>query len=420
MLNINGFKNNLNKFHSSMNVSDNSDFSIFKYSSEFRDFLNDNLTDFSDSEGISIFDILNQNSENENSLFFMELFSELLNDEDLVEIIDTNQNGKIEKEELEEFFNSLDENKNSEITFGEFFNGLDSLKKKNNKPNRTQPTSSTPSPSAQKSDNNSNQSSQNVNDTEKSDTADVDTDNSTENTQNDATEAKDDTNAQGTEQNRNTQTQNTNIKTEFLTDEKTGMSYLLMSPENPDPNTEYPVMVFMSGEAQHGAGEKGLYADTTPVGAMKDWNLENFNGYVIIPYQKAGLKNWYNDYAANVVKSILDNLNDNQKTGKTVIVGASSGAPGAGYIANKLGTEYFDETVCIAEVIYGKKTPDMPVSYYVGTEDGKIRDMRNKIGEDLNIVEGATHGSVVKDLFNTDLNNDGKSDFLQDLFGEED
>lgn len=225
------------------------------------------------------------------------------------------------------------------------------------------------------------------------------------------------------EQKNEPKTENGNLKTQYLTEEKTNKQYLLIGPENLDENTEYPVMVFIPGEAQRGGGESGLYQYTTPAGVMKNWNLENFNGYVIIPTQTSNMKNWYNDSATATVKNILDDLNSKQKTGKTVIVGASSGAPGAGYMASKLGNDYFDEVVCIAGYPYGNIKTDMPISYYFGSEDSRRNNIITHVNSsnlkgDMFKIKGAGHDDIVKALLTADTDNDRKSDFLQKLFGK--
>ena len=206
------------------------------------------------------------------------------------------------------------------------------------------------------------------------------------------------------------------LSTQYITDES-GMSYMLIGPKDADPNEELPVLMYLHGMGEVGKGEQGLYSEHGPGGIVLDWDMQNFNGYILCPQLQSG--NWNNATAEAQLRSIMDNFTETHNTGKAVIMGASLGGSGATYMANHMGAEYFDEAVILSGYSGGVNDIQIPVTGYVASQDDQksINIMKSQFGDNLISLE-ATHGTLPKALFTMDLDGDGCSDFLQRLFAK--
>ena len=135
------FSNYLELFKKSMNITDTSQISIYKYYNEFQEFLKKGDVDTANLS-VSLSDIIEQgffdslaNSEN-NELntgdsaknFIGSLLRNLFNDSDLKGKLDSNGNEILDKEEFDIFMNSLDNNKDSNITIDEIFEAIEKIK----------------------------------------------------------------------------------------------------------------------------------------------------------------------------------------------------------------------------------------------------------------------------------------------------
>ena len=126
------------------------------------------------------------------------------------------------------------------------------------------------------------------------------------------------------------------------------------------PNEELPVLVYLHGLGEVGKGEQGMYSAHGPGGIVPDWDLANFNGYIICPQLSSG--NWSNANAENNLRQLMDSFQETHNTGKSVIMGASLGGSGATYMANHMGSEYVDEAVILSGYSGGVNDIQIPVT----------------------------------------------------------
>lgn len=150
-MNISGsnFKYYFNLFLKTLD-KDVSSASLYQLSSEFQEFLK-NKTDvdvdklssnFEDLTSDNILELLNsfhEATEDNNDLalasvedgdndFMTGFISQLFQDDDFFNSVDTDGNGEIDEEEYKGFFNQVDRDGNSDLSIEELFNGLDEIK----------------------------------------------------------------------------------------------------------------------------------------------------------------------------------------------------------------------------------------------------------------------------------------------------
>ena len=228
------------------------------------------------------------------------------------------------------------------------------------------------------------------------------------------------------------------ISMEYINNGET-MPYLLIGPENPDPNKELPVIVYLHGSGEVGSGESGLYNGHGPGGFIKDLDLQNFNGYIICPHLtgRYNAKNWINGGAETYLRELLDNFQQNHAVDKNriALTGGSLGGEGVIYMAKHMG-----DVFCKAASLSGYPSSvkpsdvDIPLIGIVGKagsgeSESSIKYMRNN----FNLQQGdfftyaqsgdlfeitASHAHVPKVAFGTDSNGNGCSDLIEWLFDE--
>ncbi len=211
---------------------------------------------------------------------------------------------------------------------------------------------------------------------------------------------------------------NVEISIDYIRDKDLKLPYVYIGPKEQDENTEYPLMVFLHGGAQHGKDEESMYEIHTPAGFINNLGLDTFNGYIICPHLSDEYKDWRTKDAAEAVQEIIDKFKSEHNTGKTVLVGASMGAGGASYIARKLGPEYFDEVVYISGCDGNAEDVKMTFLAYAA-ENENYQLYKDYFGWNLKIINNATHETIVKELFSQDKDKNNCSDFLKKLFGED-
>lgn len=205
------------------------------------------------------------------------------------------------------------------------------------------------------------------------------------------------------------------------------MPYILIGPENADPNEELPVLVYM-----HGSGEVGGSQDTLlrvgPGGIVPNWNLEDFNGYIICPQLTGGYNagSWNNQRAEGYLRDLLADFEKDHAIDKdnVAVAGHSLGGMGALYMA-----KHMDDVFTKAAVISGynvgidTRDVDIPIVGYVGTQEsnGPMNQLfRDTLGEDYLIKVEANHGGAPTQVFNRDTDGNGRSDIIEWLFNDKD
>ena len=207
------------------------------------------------------------------------------------------------------------------------------------------------------------------------------------------------------------------------------LPYLLIGPKDVDPNAELPMILYLHGSGEFGAG-KDVLQQVGPGMILQNWGFENFNGYIVCPLasKKSGLKNWENPQAVEYIDSLLTNFKSthNVDSSRISIAGHSLGGKGTEYLSvNMPGTFY---RAAVLSGFYSDARMDetgMEVRGYVGSGDskGSVDYMHNgfvnEVGkENMYVVKGG-HGRVPAAAFALDENNNGRADILEFLFGED-
>jgi len=217
--------------------------------------------------------------------------------------------------------------------------------------------------------------------------------------------------------------ENTKLTTDFVKDGN--MNYLVIAPDNVDPNEELPVLMYLHGSGQCGAGEKGLKQTYCPAGFMKNWNLKNFRGYIICPVLPKSKDSWQGKDGK--LRTLLDNFSQTHKINKNKIAltGGSLGGAGAVYMATHM-KDVFCRTAALSAYGSGCDPEELNadgkvrIRGYYGNHDasGSISYMKGKHGfkdEHITVVKGS-HCDVPKSAFSQDTDGDGCSDLIQWLF----
>lgn len=199
--------------------------------------------------------------------------------------------------------------------------------------------------------------------------------------------------------------------------------YILIGPENADPNEELPVLVYL-----HGAGEVGSSQDALlnvgPGAIIPNWDLEDFNGYILCP-QLTGQYNvgsWANSTAEGYIRDLLNDFQETHAvdTDNIAIAGHSLGGMGALYMAKNM-EDVFSKAAVLSGYDVGINTSDIniPIVGYVGSNESTnpmTNLFTNTLGEDSLITVDANHGGVPTQVFNRDTDDNGRSDLIEWLF----
>lgn len=205
------------------------------------------------------------------------------------------------------------------------------------------------------------------------------------------------------------------LNVQYITDGD--MPYMLISPSEIDKNAELPLVVYL-----HGAG--GNY-NTEEQGAPKsilNWDFDNFNGYILCPLKQGAL--WANNNTAGAITELVDTFTDTHKVKEDNIslVGFSSGATGALYLATK--TDIFSKVAIISSASKNSSTKfsdidissiNIPIKTYSGTakNDSCYKNTASIEGESFTVVDGVVHGRVAEAVFNLDEDSNNRSDILE-------
>ncbi|MBR2069466.1 MAG: hypothetical protein IJ877_06875 [Candidatus Gastranaerophilales bacterium] len=231
-----------------------------------------------------------------------------------------------------------------------------------------------------------------------------------------------------------------NITMNYVND-RPCMNYLLIGPENPDPNEELPVIVYLHGSGEVGSGENGMYRVHGPGGFINDLDLENFNGYIICPHLSGEYNagSWTNGDAEKYLREMLDDFQNTHAvdSDKIALTGASLGGAGVIYQAQHMN-DVFCKAVSMSGYPNSVRPQDItsiPIIGIVGGaangEDGtSINYMKNNFslqeGNDYTHAQSgelyqlpAGHAYVPKTAFGMDSNGNGCSDLIEWLFDYE-
>ena len=202
-----------------------------------------------------------------------------------------------------------------------------------------------------------------------------------------------------------------------------GMNYMVIAPDNVDPNEELPVLVFLHGSGEVGGGEGTMKKNFCPGGFMPNWNLNNFRGYIICPVLNSG--SWNNSKAEQNLRNVINNFSSTHKVNKDkiAITGASLGGAGTVYMAKHM-EDVFCRAAALSAYSSGVKPSDVsiPLIGIYGKSDhkGSINYMTGKNGfssDVLTVVSGG-HCDVPKNAFSMDNDGDNCSDLIQWLFAD--
>ena len=203
--------------------------------------------------------------------------------------------------------------------------------------------------------------------------------------------------------------------------------YILIGPENADPNEELPVLVYMHGSGEVGSGQNALL-NVGPAKIISEWGLEDFNGYILCP-QLTGSYNagsWNNEKAEGYLRDLISDFEQDHAIDKNniAVAGHSLGGMGAIYMA-----EHMDDIFTKAAVISGYDVGidtsqiDIPIVGYVGTGETNApmnQLFRDKLGEEYLIKVDSNHGGAPTQVFNRDTDGNGRSDIIEWLFNDKD
>ena len=229
--------------------------------------------------------------------------------------------------------------------------------------------------------------------------------------------------------------------------------YALIGPKNVDPNEELPLIVYLPGGGEYKGGafatvgtndrngngqidknDRYEYKDNAIGNIVSDWDLKDFNGYIIVPtLNDSYIPNWFNENAEKYVRGVVQSFKDNHNVNDDMVFvgGNSLGGQGALYMA-----EHVDDVFSKAFVMsayadevgrYNVNNVEIPMIGYVGkSNDWKTSDsgymdsfFANKVGDENLVTINRAHGKVPINAFRRDADGDGKSDLIEWLLEDQ-
>ena len=193
------------------------------------------------------------------------------------------------------------------------------------------------------------------------------------------------------------------------------MPYALYTPSTASTNTKTPLIVWLHGSDEVGVGERGL-KNSGLLKVLNEWQLYGFNAYVICPQLSGG--NWNNSTTKDKLNNLLDKIVKEKDidTDKISLTGHSLGGIGVLYMAYYRPT-YYSSLVVLSGYNPGinySTLKNIPIKGY--TEKGlsfMVNNFANTFGSDKLTITNGGHGSVPKEAFTEDKNNDNKSDLIE-------
>ena len=214
---------------------------------------------------------------------------------------------------------------------------------------------------------------------------------------------------------------NSKMVSTFVDNKGNGMSYMLIGPENVDPDAELPVIVYLHGSGEVGGGKSSLEKYNQPGGIIPSWNLDSFNGYIICPIlsgnHNAGT--WANKTAEGYIRELVSDFSSTHKVDKESIYigGHSLGGMGAFYMADN-ADDIFSKAFVLSGYNHGSYNIDnisMPIIGYNGVSDSEFmsNQFAKQFGADNLVNVNAAHGAVPVNAFQRDADGNGRSDLLE-------
>lgn len=205
------------------------------------------------------------------------------------------------------------------------------------------------------------------------------------------------------------------------------MPYGLITPSSAKNNDKTPLIVSLHGMGELGCNES-KFSNRFVVKAMRNWELEGFNAYVLFPHLSGnGYSNsWNGPVPAENVFKLIDYIIEeyNIDTNKIVIQGHSLGGYGCLYMAT-YKPDYFSAVVPISPYSSNvdlSKLENMEFKCFVGKssrgeDENSVRYTMNVLkpifGEENIIQRSASHNKILTVAFTEDANGDNKSDLIE-------
>ncbi|MBQ7286222.1 MAG: hypothetical protein IJW73_00500, partial [Candidatus Gastranaerophilales bacterium] len=214
------------------------------------------------------------------------------------------------------------------------------------------------------------------------------------------------------------------------TDTSTNMKYGVITPNNVDPNEKLPVILYLHGAGSMGnlqRVENGFFNET-----FADYQMENFNGYIICPSLNRG--SWEHESVATDLDEILNSFSKthNIDPNNIVIAGHSLGGSGVLYMTQQERFKdddgfKFKKAAVLTGYPDGKEYTDfdMPVGLWV--DHGSYKGLDRYVGKYLDYENGdirvdytkVRHDKVDNTAFAQDSDGDGRADLIEWLFDED-
>ncbi len=221
-----------------------------------------------------------------------------------------------------------------------------------------------------------------------------------------------------------------NVEISEQTFEIDGVKYVLTGPENPDEDTEYPLIVYLHGSEEFNSYDN--FSSDNFYNALKGDNYGNFNGYILMPVAYGTSGEWASGTGTvgeKIQEEVINFIEENNiDTEHVSLLGYSAGANGVKQYVNwtyEDGGYIFNKAAMISgswnASSYQLDELHCDVVGYVGgssASDGGYNTMTTLFAnhdEDLNILDGEGHDSVVKAALTSDDNENGISDLLESL-----
>ena len=193
------------------------------------------------------------------------------------------------------------------------------------------------------------------------------------------------------------------------------MPYALYTPSTASKNTKTPLIVWLHGSDEVGAGEKSL-KNSGLLKVINEWQLDGFNAYVICPQLTSG--NWNNSTRKDKLNELLDKIviEKNIDKDKISLTGHSLGGIGVLYMAYYRPT-YYSSLVVLSgynPIIDYSTLKNIPIRGYTERSDSfMVNNFANTFGSDKLTITNGGHANVPKEAFTEDKNNDNKSDLIE-------
>ncbi len=229
------------------------------------------------------------------------------------------------------------------------------------------------------------------------------------------------------------------LKSEYVQAQGGNWPYLVVGPENPDPNKEYPVLVFLHGGGnEFGGGESEIrntsMAQVLINGKQQTVDLAKFNGYVIFPQSQDTSRphSWKKQSAVSQVCNILDDFQSRYNVkidqDKISLSGHCDGAIGVQYFAAHFNDQQNKYKLHRAALISGfasntsiNESKVDVIGYYAQNDEKGSLSYMPGLAKKSDKVKSVTcvpggHATAPEQAYIIDSDKNGKSDYFEWLF----